>query len=190
MGGLGQTGVIASAELQLMRCKGDIVTVTERRATGFDDFLSLLDASEATYTVGWIDATARGDRLGRGILEEAETGAGLVPPAKPSKSVPFNAPGFALSPPVVRAFNAAYFRRVPAQGPHGRQTDHRVLLSARPHPRLEPALRQDRLSSVPVRRPGRAGPRPERDADPHRGVRPRLAAGGAETHGTGPRGVS
>lgn len=116
MGGLGQTGIIASAKLQLMRCKGDIVTLTERRVHGLDDFLPLLDRSEATYTVGWIDATATGDALGRGILEEAETGAGLVPPAKPSKSVPFNAPGWALSPPVVRLFNRAYYSRVPKRG--------------------------------------------------------------------------
>jgi decaprenylphospho-beta-D-ribofuranose 2-oxidase len=116
VGGLGQTGVIVSAELKLMRCKGDVVMVTERRATDFDDFIRLLNQSEATYTVGWIDATARGEHLGRGILEEAETGAGLVPPAKPSKSVPFNAPAFALSSPIVRLFNSAYFRRVPKRG--------------------------------------------------------------------------
>ncbi len=116
VGGLGQTGVIASAELQMIPCKGDVVMVTERRASGFDEFIGLLDTSQATYSVGWIDATAKGNALGRGILEEAETAAGLVPPSKASKSVPFNAPGFALSPPVVRAFNAAYFRRVPARG--------------------------------------------------------------------------
>ncbi|MCG6904111.1 MAG: FAD-binding oxidoreductase [Rhodobacter sp.] len=116
VGGLGQTGVIVSAEMQLARCKGDIVTLTERRVANLDEFLGLLDRSEATYTVGWVDATARGDALGRGILEEAETGAGLVPPTRPSKSVPFNAPGFALSAPVVKLFNAAYLRRVPERG--------------------------------------------------------------------------
>lgn len=116
VGGLGQTGVIVSAELQLLRCKGDVVMVTEQRATDFDAFIDLLDKSDATYSVGWIDATARGEALGRGILEEAETGAGLVPAPKPSKSVPFNAPRFALSPPVVRVFNNRYYHRVPAQG--------------------------------------------------------------------------
>ena len=116
IGGLGQTGVITHADLQLIRCKGDIVTLTERRVANLDEFLRLLDQSEATYSVGWIDATAKGAALGRGILEEAETGSGLVPPSKPSKSVPFNAPGFALSRPIVRMFNSAYFRRVPAHG--------------------------------------------------------------------------
>ena len=68
-GGLGQTGIIVSARLRLMPAKGDIMMVTERRVEGWDEFLALLDGSTATYTVGWIDATAKGGALGRGILE-------------------------------------------------------------------------------------------------------------------------
>ena len=116
VGGLGQTGVIVAAELTLMPCKGDVIMVTERRVEGLEEFLTLLDASDATYSVGWIDATATGDGLGRGILEEAETGAGLVPAPKSPRKVPFDAPAFALSPPIVRVFNRAYLRRVPASG--------------------------------------------------------------------------
>ena len=116
LGGLGQTGVVSKAEIRLVKAKADLVTVTERRIKDWDEHLALLDASEATYTVGWIDATATGDALGRGILEEAETAAGLVPSAKRGRKVPFNAPAFALSPPIVRLFNAAYWRRVPARG--------------------------------------------------------------------------
>lgn len=116
IGGLGQTGVIASAELQLLKCKGDVIVVTERRIAGWDEFLSRLDTSDASYTVGWIDATAKGDALGRGILEEAETGSGLVTARGRAKSVPFDAPGFALSPAVVRLFNRTYYRRVPEKG--------------------------------------------------------------------------
>lgn len=116
VGGMGQTGVIVSAKLKLLPCKGDIITVTERRMENLDQFLAALDGSQSTYTVGWLDATAKGDDLGRGILEEAETGYGLVPDAKRAKSVPRNAPGWLLSGPVVRAFNAAYFRRVPEAG--------------------------------------------------------------------------
>lgn len=116
MGGIGQTGVILSAKIQMKKCAGDVMMVTERRAEGWDEFLSLLDASTTTYTVGWIDATAKGDALGRGILEEGEVAAGLVPKPKPSLTVPMNAPGFALSPPIVRAFNNVYYRRIPAAG--------------------------------------------------------------------------
>ncbi|MCF6445010.1 FAD-binding oxidoreductase [Nereida sp. MMG025] len=116
VGGLGQTGVILSAKLQMLACKGDVMMVTERRMDGWDEFLAALDASTATYTVGWIDATAKGDNLGRGILEEGETGAGLVPKPSKSKKIPFNAPHWALSKPIVKLFNAAYYRRVPDMG--------------------------------------------------------------------------
>ncbi|MDU8942944.1 FAD-binding oxidoreductase [Ovoidimarina sediminis] len=116
LGGLGQTGIIAEAAIRLKRAKGEVMMVTERRVADWDEHLALLDASEATYTVGWIDATATGAALGRGILEEAETGAGLVPPAKRGKRVPLDAPAFALSPGVVKTFNAAYWRRVPVRG--------------------------------------------------------------------------
>jgi decaprenylphospho-beta-D-ribofuranose 2-oxidase len=115
-GGLGQTGVILSARLQLVPCKGDVMVVTERRIEGWDAFLAHLDQSSATYTVGWIDATATGTSLGRGILEEGETGAGLVPKRLRFRKVPFNAPAFALSAPIVRAFNQLYYRRIPAGG--------------------------------------------------------------------------
>ena len=116
VGGLGQTGPILSARFQLLKAKGDEIVVTERRVDDWDQFIALFEASDATYSVGWIDATARGEALGRGILEEAETGGGLVKPAKRGKTIPFNAPGFALSPSIVRSFNATYWRRVPVRG--------------------------------------------------------------------------
>jgi decaprenylphospho-beta-D-ribofuranose 2-oxidase len=116
VGGLGQTGIIASAKIQLMPCKGDMMVLTERRIDGWDEFLSMLDTSTADYNVGWIDATATGDALGRGILEEGEITSGVSPTTARSREVLFNAPHWALSGPVVRMFNAAYFRRVPAGG--------------------------------------------------------------------------
>lgn len=116
VGGLGQTGPILSAKFKMLKAKGDVMVVTERRVANWEEFLPLLDASDATYSVGWIDATARGDDLGRGILEEAETGGGLVKPAKRGRRIRFNAPAAALSPSVVKTFNAAYWRRVPTKG--------------------------------------------------------------------------
>lgn len=116
VGGMGQTGPIGTARLRMQRTKGPVMMVTERRVPNLDSYLELFDSSEATYTVGWIDATATGASLGRGILEEGETGAGLVPPAKRGRRIPMDAPHFALSGPIVRGFNAAYFRRIPERG--------------------------------------------------------------------------
>lgn len=115
-GGIGQTGVILSATLKLTPAKGDLMLVTEQRARNWDHHIALLDGSEAPYSVGWIDATATGTALGRGIVEEGETCRGLRRAAKGSKTVPFDAPHWALSRPIVRAFNAAYYRRVPKSG--------------------------------------------------------------------------
>ncbi|MEO1309281.1 MAG: FAD-binding oxidoreductase, partial [Pseudomonadota bacterium] len=61
VGGLGQTGIITQATLKLTACKGDLMMVTERRIPDLETFCDLLDASQATYTVGWIDATVWGD---------------------------------------------------------------------------------------------------------------------------------
>lgn len=116
VGGLGQTGPIARARLRLTKAKGDLMMVTERRLPNLSTFLDLLDESEAPYTVGWVDATAQGGALGRGILEEGETGTGLVPTAKRGRRVPFDAPKLALSGGVVRTFNSLYYGRVPKRG--------------------------------------------------------------------------
>ncbi|PKP68902.1 MAG: FAD-binding oxidoreductase [Alphaproteobacteria bacterium HGW-Alphaproteobacteria-4] len=115
-GGLGQTGVIVSATVQMVPCKGAAMMVTERRAENWEEHLAYLDASTATHTVGWIDGTAKGASLGRGIVEEGESSAGLVKDHVPVATVPMNAPHFALSAPIVRAFNEVYYRRVPARG--------------------------------------------------------------------------
>ncbi|MCP5088525.1 MAG: FAD-binding oxidoreductase [Rhodobacteraceae bacterium] len=117
IGGLGQTGIIQSAKIQLARCSSRLIQVDERRADGLPEFMEMLAESRATYSVGWIDATAKGHNLGRGLLEEAElTSSNMTPKLRKARKIPFNAPSFALSPPTVRMFNKAYFRRVPEEG--------------------------------------------------------------------------
>jgi decaprenylphospho-beta-D-ribofuranose 2-oxidase len=117
IGGLGQTGIILTAEVQLIEGASEIVDVRENRAENLDAFLSMLASSTATYSVGWIDTTARGASLGRGILEEGEFREYAKPlQSKKAKSIPRDAPGFLLSAPVVRVFNEIYYHRVPASG--------------------------------------------------------------------------
>lgn len=117
VGGLGQTGVILSARITCAPCSSRLIQVDERRAPDLVSFMDMLQASSATYCVGWIDATAKGAALGRGILEEAElTSSNMAPKLKKARKVPIDAPAFALSPPTVRAFNRLYYRRVPETG--------------------------------------------------------------------------
>jgi decaprenylphospho-beta-D-ribofuranose 2-oxidase len=116
MGGIGQTGVILSAKLQMIATPGTGMRVKETRVGDFDEFIDLLDKSRFDYNVGWIDGTAKGASLGRGILEEAELTTGIEARSIPAVTVPIDLPGFALSAPIVRMFNAAYWRKVPARG--------------------------------------------------------------------------
>lgn len=117
VGGLGQTGMIVSARIALKPCASEVMEVTERRVEDLTEFLALLDQSSSTHAVGWIDATAKGAHLGRGILEEAETDSGAAPlPVRGAKSVPLDAPQFLLTSPVVRLFNRFYLGRVPVEG--------------------------------------------------------------------------
>ncbi len=118
MGGLGQTGIITQARLRLAPCPSTAMTVEERRIGHIGEFIGSFEASTAPFSVAWIDATARGAQLGRGILEEAHFAerAGAETQARPGRTIPVDAPGFLLSAPVVKLFNEGYFRRVPEAG--------------------------------------------------------------------------
>jgi decaprenylphospho-beta-D-ribofuranose 2-oxidase len=121
IGGIGLTGIILAVALRLQRVPSPAVTVAERRIGDLDGFLAAFaeHRATATYSVGWIDALARGRSLGRGILELAEPAqtAGAAAPAKArTRRVPVDLPGFVLNPASVALFNEAYYRRVPAAG--------------------------------------------------------------------------
>ena len=118
LGGVGQTGLITSAVLQLSPCPSTKMAVTENRIPDLDAFIAAFEASKAPYQVGWIDALATGFDLGRGILEEAEF-ANSAPkrfPKPKQKSIPFTPPAIAVSNPFVKIFNALYMWRVPKEG--------------------------------------------------------------------------
>ncbi len=125
IGGLGLTGFMRQIRVRLLAGAHPKVAVAERRIADLDAYLAAFAEirDTATFSVGWIDALARGRALGRGILETAEFAAseasdssGADTPERPHK-VPIDFPGFALNPLAVRMFNAAYLARV---GPSGR----------------------------------------------------------------------
>ncbi len=119
LGGMGLTGRIEAATIQLSPCPATVMDVQETRAPNLAAFLAAFDDIAEPYSVGWIDATAQGEALGRGILEKASFAVrdfAFEPKGKPAKAIPFDAPGFALSAPVVRTFNSLYYHRVPKAG--------------------------------------------------------------------------
>lgn len=123
VGGMGLTGHIVSAELELRSIESAHVHVTYQKAADLDAALAAFaDGDERyLYSVAWIDCLASGKSLGRSVLmrgnhaDAAEaTGAGMSDPLsiapRRKKTVPINLPSFVLNPLSVRAFNAMFYR--------------------------------------------------------------------------------
>jgi FAD/FMN-containing dehydrogenase len=115
VGGMGLTGVIIEAELQLRRVSGPwLVTDTVPYAT-LDEFFALADASEAgwEHTVSWIDCLSGS---GRGIFMRANAAdipAAIPdhapPPGRWPRRMPFVPPLSLVNGLSLRALNAACF---------------------------------------------------------------------------------
>jgi len=120
VGGLGLTGVIVSLALRLAPVPSPAVVVREERMADLDAFMAGLAAAResAGYSVGWIDALARGRSLGRGLLQTAEPApeGTSAETRRRSRSIPVDLPGFVLNPLSIAAFNRWYYGRVPAEG--------------------------------------------------------------------------
>ncbi len=119
VGGIGLTGIMTCIAFRMQRVAGPAMLVRSQRCGDLDALLSAMaEKAGASHSVAWIDGTATGRHLGRGILETAEPGAATDRPAPPGRrtSIPFDFPSFALNPLSVRAFNEVYFRRIPHSG--------------------------------------------------------------------------
>ncbi|HEY6484076.1 MAG TPA: FAD-binding oxidoreductase [Steroidobacteraceae bacterium] len=119
IGGLGLTGVVTWAELQLRRIAGPWMDLETIRFGSVAEFFGLCAASDRDfeYTVAWIDCLARGKRLGRGLLQRANhAGPDGAPRQVVSelvharrKMVPFVPPVSLINSLSLRAFNTLYY---------------------------------------------------------------------------------
>ncbi|MDR7135211.1 FAD/FMN-containing dehydrogenase [Lysobacter niastensis] len=113
--GLGLTGVITWASLQLRRVPGPWMEVESIRFDNLDEFFhwSKQSAPLYEYTVAWIDCIARGKALGRGHFLRADHAAGDHRPVpKPSHLVmPFVPPVSLVNKLSLRPFNWLYYHR-------------------------------------------------------------------------------
>ncbi len=113
VGGLGLTGVIVDAELQLKRVPGPWLTVETLPYRDLHEFFELADASEAgwEHTVSWIDCL---HREGRGIFMRANPADAAdvdrAPPApRAERRVPLVPPVSLVNRLSLRPFNALYY---------------------------------------------------------------------------------
>lgn len=115
-GGMGLTGIIVAAELQLKSIKSTFIQQTTYKASDLKHALELMREHEkATYSVAWIDCLARGKHLGRSLLmlgEHTHNENLRVSPAK-ELPIPIHMPSFVLNHYAIRFFNTLYYERVP-----------------------------------------------------------------------------
>jgi len=117
VGGLGLTGIILEADLQLIAMESSSVMVEETRVDDLEEMLSVLSSSDAGFqhTVAWIDLS--GDFRGRGVVGKGNyiTQSLDSTPSKIKKgtSLPFPKIGnlSLINKYTVRAFNEMWFRK-------------------------------------------------------------------------------
>lgn len=120
IGGLGLTGLVTRARLQLRHVDSGWVRVSTRRFRGLDAFFALNSQAEATheYAVAWIDCLSGPEGL-RGVMfagdhaEEPPAGQDRFPLEPVARSFPVEPPFSLVNPLSLRAFNAAYFANAP-----------------------------------------------------------------------------
>ncbi|MBI3382972.1 MAG: FAD-binding oxidoreductase [Aquabacterium sp.] len=124
IGGLGLTGLITWAEIQLRRVANPYLDTESIRFHSLEAFFELSQASERDYeyTVSWIDCAFSGKRLGRGLFNRGNHAPAVldvdaVPKglpagiATPSRRVPITPPISLINTLSLKSFNTLYFNK-------------------------------------------------------------------------------
>ena len=117
-GGMGLTGFILEAEIQLIHIKSAMIDETVIRTRNLDHSLqTFAERDETTYSVAWIDCLAGGQSLGRSVIMLGEhSDAGTLDAGEGSPlTVPVDFPGFVLNPFTTGVFNKLYYAKAPAR---------------------------------------------------------------------------
>ncbi len=116
IGGLGLTGVITKASLQLISVKSSMMDTVVVPFHGLDEFIALSQSMKGDYqyTVAWLDCAADGDKFARGVFLAANHANSPSEPLSAGKmqskrSVPFALPSWVLNRYSIKAFNEFYF---------------------------------------------------------------------------------
>lgn len=127
-GGMGLTGVVYQATLEMLRIETSAIKVDSWRTSDLDQTMALMREHDRSYrySVAWIDCLARGSSLGRSIVEFGDHAGRDDLPAKKrsaSRALRFNpldslpappwAPSGLLNRWTVAAFNEMWYRKAP-----------------------------------------------------------------------------
>ena len=116
IGGLGLTGMVTNATIQLIPISSAYMDVRIDTFQGLDEFQALSDrrAGDYRYTVAWLDCVAGKKEFARGVFFSANHAdtppiEGAFEVITPKLSVPCSFPAWFLNRYSVRAFNSTYY---------------------------------------------------------------------------------
>ena len=113
-GGMGLTGVILNATIQLIPIQSSYINQKTIKADNIDSALEAFEVhSSSPYSVAWIDCLTRGKNLGRSVLMlgEHENNGSLSVNFKKPFSIPMHTPAAFLNHLTVKTFNSYYWGR-------------------------------------------------------------------------------
>ncbi len=114
-GGMGLTGIILSASIQLKPIKSSQIHQTTIKASCLEVVCEQFEVNHAsTYSVAWIDCLASGKGLGRSLLmlgEHAQDG-NLKLGKEKSLNIPIDIPSSILNHYSIKAFNSLYYHKL------------------------------------------------------------------------------
>jgi decaprenylphospho-beta-D-ribofuranose 2-oxidase len=117
-GGMGLTGLVLEAEVQLIRINSSHLDETTTKTRSLAEALVALRESErAPYSVAWVDCLTNGPQRGRSLVMHGafRDDSRLDWPRAGGPSVPIDAPAWVLNRHAMRAFNTLYYHRVQAR---------------------------------------------------------------------------
>jgi decaprenylphospho-beta-D-ribofuranose 2-oxidase len=125
-GGMGLTGIILRAAIQLTKVETSRVRVDTVRATDLNETMAVLATADDRYgyTVAWLDCLASGRQLGRGVVTSGDFASVSELPAKQRSNPLAFRPGARLGVPdafptgllnqyTIALANEAYYRKAP-----------------------------------------------------------------------------
>lgn len=123
MGGMGLTGIILSASIQLKNIETSYIRQESIKAENLKEIFEIFEESKDwTYNVAWIDCLQKGKNLGRSVMMRGEhailgeisknqSDKPLSIPRKILPKVPFYFPSFVLNNLSVKIFNYFFYNK-------------------------------------------------------------------------------
>ena len=127
-GGMGLTGIVLDATIQMTPIDSSLINVDTDRAGDLDEVMAMMVEGDDRYdySVAWVDVMTTGRHMGRSILERGRfatrdeaLSTGMTDPHRYAThmlaSPPDVFPSGLLNPLTVKAFNEVWYRKAPVR---------------------------------------------------------------------------